>query len=81
MSNNKRTDFLYIVQGIILTRKDNIIGVSGVIGDAVAASYRIPKNMTARDAALDFCSLMIEGFGDNTKVPSWMVELKDPVCS
>lgn len=40
--SDKRTDFLGIVQMIMLKHQDNIIGWSDIAGDAVAASHRIP---------------------------------------
>lgn len=48
--NEKRTDFLWIVQMIMFKHQDAMVGWSGVAGDAVAASYRIPSDLTARDA-------------------------------
>lgn len=75
---NKRTDFLWLVQMIMTKQMSKIIGWEGIAGDAVAASYRIPETMTARDAALGFCSCMVEGFGDDRTCPHWMTALQDP---
>ncbi|WP_146010286.1 hypothetical protein [Acidimangrovimonas sediminis] len=78
--SNKRSDFLWIVQMIMIKHKDSIVGWSGVAGDAVAASYAIPIDRTARDAALDFCGVLVEGFDGDEKapVPDWMVNLSEP---
>ncbi len=78
--SDKRSDFLWIVQMIMLNHQDGVIGWDGVSGDAVAASHRIPADITARDAALDFCSVFIKGFaGDEPiMVPDWMAQLRDP---
>jgi len=77
----KRTDFLWIVQMIMLFHREKVIGWSGVAGDAVAASYKIPQGMTARDAALGFCACFVEGFNGekNAECPYWMANLRDPV--
>ncbi|MER5173945.1 hypothetical protein [Thioclava kandeliae] len=75
----KREDFLWIVQSIMIKHHDNITGWSNVVGDAVAASYCIPEDMTARKAASDFCSAKVEGFAEDADVPVWMANLEDPV--
>lgn len=81
--SDKRTDFLWIVQMIMIKHQDAITGWSGIAGDAVAASHRIPGDMTARDAALAFCSVFVEGFAGETRaeVPGWMTALRDPARS
>lgn len=78
--SDKRTDFLWIVQMIMIKHQDAVVGWSGVAGDAVAASHRIPADMTARDAALAFCSVFVEGFAGEKRaeVPAWMSALNDP---
>lgn len=77
--HEKRSDFLWIVQTIMIHYKDKIVGYPGVAGDAISASHRIPKDMTAREAALDFCGAHIEGFcGQEKRIPSWMFALKEP---
>ena len=78
-SENKRTDFLWIVQ-MFMQRDTSVIGWYGFVGDAVAASYRIPLSMTARDAALDFWGSFNEDFGGqkDRDCPSWMLALDDP---
>jgi hypothetical protein len=76
---NKRTDFLWLVQMFML-KDTTVVGWYGFAGDAVAASYRIPKSMTARDAALDFWAFFSEKFrGEGDKsCPTWMSNLDDP---
>jgi len=78
--SDKRTDFLWIVQMIMIKHQQRVTGWSGVAGDAVAASHRIPAEMTARDAALAFCSVFVEGFNGETRaeVPAWLSALRDP---
>ena len=44
--SEKRTDFLWIVQMIMLQNQGKIVGFPGVAGDAVAASHTIPNDMT-----------------------------------
>lgn len=81
--DEKRAEFLWLVQMIMIKHMDAINGWSGVSGDAVAASHRIPTDMTVRDAALAFCSVFVEGFAgdERTRVPNWMAELNDPAGS
>lgn len=76
----KRSDFLWIVQMIMINYREKITGWSGVSGDAVAASYRVPESMTAREAALQFCACFVDGFNGErpAECPDWMTELKDP---
>lgn len=78
--NEKRTDFLWIVQMIMIQYQQGIVGWPAVAGDAVAASHRIPSKMTARDAALAFCGSTIEGFSGESKseAPHWMTNLREP---
>lgn len=78
--SEKRSDFLWLVQMIMINYREKVTGWSGVAGDAVAASYRVPESVTARDAALHFCACFVEGFnGDNpAECLGWMTELKDP---
>lgn len=79
--SDKRNDFLWLVQMIMVNYREKITGWSGVAGDAIAASYRIPKTMSARDAARQFCAVFVEGFAGDTLAdcPGWMAQLKDPV--
>lgn len=78
--NEKRSEFLWLVQMIMIKHQEGIDGWSGVAGDAVAASHRIPVGMTVRTAALAFCSVFIPGFAgeERTEVPGWMIDLSDP---
>ncbi|WP_298808386.1 hypothetical protein [uncultured Sphingomonas sp.] len=69
---------MWIVQTFML-RDQKVVGWHGFVGDAVAASYRIPRNMTARDAALDFWGFFNEDFGgEDRTVPGWFAGLDDP---
>ncbi len=78
--NKKSAEFLWLVQMIMTKHMDVIEGWSGIAGDAVAASHRIPNDMTVRDAALGFCSVFVKGFSgdESAQVPNWMAELRDP---
>jgi len=78
--NDRKFEFLWLVQMIMTKHMDAVDGWSGVAGDAVAASHRIPKEMTVRDAALAFCSVFVEGFSgeERASVPSWLAQLNDP---
>lgn len=78
-SDDKRQDFLWIVQ-MFMQRDTQVVGWYGFVGDAVAASYRIPKSVTARDAALAFWAFFNDEFrGEEKRVcPSWMSNLNDP---
>lgn len=78
-TEDRRQDFLWIVQMFML-RDTEVTGWYGFVGDAVAASYRIPKGMTARDAALEFWAFFSDNFrGDAEKdCPHWMSALSDP---
>lgn len=77
---DKRQDFLWLVQMIMLRQQDDIKGWAGYAGDAVAASYRIPNDMTARDAALQFGAFISPEFrgGRDQQCPHWMMNLGDP---
>lgn len=75
---DKRQDFLWLVQ-MFMQNRTEVVGWNGFAGDAIAASYRIPAKMTARDAALDFWSFFDEGFGgEDRECPYWMSALDDP---
>ena len=74
-NEQKRSDFLWIVQMIMSQYREKITGWSGFSGDAVAASYQIPADLTAREAALDFCGMVVPGFADEDGkriVPKWI---------
>ncbi len=77
--NDKRTDFVWMVQSLML-RDQQVLGWSGHLGDAVAASYLIPKDRTARDAALEFWAFFNPDFrgGGEALCPAWMTNLRDP---
>ncbi|MGN7294696.1 hypothetical protein [Rhizobium sp. SAFR-030] len=92
---NKQQEFLYIVQTVILANGINLAtdpetnvkyrhvfsatGVSGLMLDAMWAKDRIPKDMTAHDAAMDFTGFMLsnlrdmeeEASGEKMVVPYW----------
>lgn len=72
---NKRTDFLWLVQMIVISHPCDVASVGA---DAIAASYRIPEDMSAREAALGFCACMVKGFSEDRSCPYWMTELSDP---
>lgn len=76
---DRRQDFLWLIQ-MFMQRDTDVVGWHGIAGDAVAASYRIPARMTARDAALEFWSFFNDRFrGDAERVcPHWMTALDDP---
>jgi hypothetical protein len=76
----KRSEFLWLVQMIMIKHQDDVVGWSGIAGDAVAASHRIPVEITVRDAALAFCSVFVDGFAGEGRpmVPNWMTNLNDP---
>ncbi len=76
---DKRQDFLWVVQMFML-RDTDVIGWRGFAGDAVAASYRIPNDMTARDAAREFWSVCSPEFSgdEDYPVPAWLFGLSEP---
>ncbi|WP_313435226.1 hypothetical protein [Novosphingobium sp.] len=76
---DKRQDFLWLVQ-LWMQRERDIAGWTATCGDAIAASYRIPEDMTARDAAWDFLSFNSEAFRGESenKCPEWMRNLQEP---
>lgn len=72
----KQEQFLWIVQTTVLANGSNLSsqpklaakyrhvysasGVLGLAGDAIDASERIPDEMTAFEAANEFCSYMLQ---------------------
>jgi len=91
--SDKRADFLWIVQTTVLANCARLAaereggklhiysatGVAGMAGDAVAASYRIPVAMSAREAALQFCSFMLTNLRQpEEKCPEWLTALNEP---
>ena len=93
----KQDQFLFIVQTAMLANAINLAsdpesnqkcrhifsatGSLGTMDDAVYASERIPDEMTAYDAAHQFCSFILENLrkaeesaqGKPTRVPHWFV--------
>lgn len=92
---NKQQEFLYIVQTTILANGINMAtdpetnvkyrhvfsatGAFNTAMDALEASKKIPGDMTAADAANDFCTFTLENLRDNEEkatgermiVPHW----------
>lgn len=92
---SKPTDFMYMVQTIILTNSINLAtdpennvryrhvfsasGMMGLMGDVMWARDRIPDDMTAHQAAIEFTEFMLnnvrdideEGEGEKMTVPHW----------
>ena len=77
--DQRRADFLWLVQMIMESWSDQIDGWTGMSGEALAASYRIPSDLTIREAAFAFCGMYIDGFAGEgtTEAPSWLHALKD----
>lgn len=91
----KAEEFLWVVQTIILTNGINLatdpetnvryrhvfsaIGVGGILNDALWAKDRIPDEMSAFDAAMEFTDLMLcnireadeKATGERMPVPHW----------
>lgn len=84
--NDKRHDFLWIVQTLMLKYGAEVGGFMGTAGDAIAASYRIPSDMTARQAALSFSEFAFDNLQDavlrtegmRRECPAWLLGLSDP---
>jgi len=80
-ATDKRQDFLWLVSLFMHRHADEIQGWHGLGGDAVAASYRIPDQKTARNAALEFAAFNIEsvrGKGSERTCAGWVTALRDP---
>ena len=97
----KQEEFLWIVQTALLANGINLAshpnaadqyrhvfsatGMLGTAGDAVAVSKRIPAEMSARDAACDFCGFMLDNLQDDyqktegiqKRCPAWFANLQD----
>jgi len=87
---NKQEEFLFIVQTLILTNGINlsldddakknrhlfsVAGVTVMLYQAIDASKKIPDNMTAMDAAKEFCFYMLDNLREEgTKVPGWFAK-------
>ena len=83
----KAEQFLWIVQTTIIANSVNLAtradadanrhvfsasGVLGTAGDAIQASARIPDDMTAAEAAAEFCGYMLENLRQKSaQVPGW----------
>ena len=90
---SKRQDFLLMVQTDMLMHFQNRLSkledgfnvwglaeFSGIMGDAIRASYRIPEAMTAVEAAGDFMQFFFwqkEEGQEETECPIWFAELDD----
>ncbi|WP_432735554.1 hypothetical protein [Ralstonia solanacearum] len=85
---SKQAQFLWAVQTILLTNAINLslepeeakktrhifsaTGTMGTLHDALYASERIPDDMTAVDAANEFCGFMLENLREpGMDVPRW----------
>jgi hypothetical protein len=85
----KQEQFLWAVQTLVLTNSINVTshpsfddskrhivsftGVSNSVRAALAASEKIPENLTAFEAALEFCGWMLENLRDDSKkMPGWI---------
>lgn len=82
----KQEIFLWGVQTVILSNNMNVIrndskgekahiysaiGIYGTVHDAIYASERIPKNMTAEEAIHEFSFFILENLREDKKCPSW----------
>jgi hypothetical protein len=77
-SGEKREAFLAIVQAVHLRSRRELTGLNAAAGDAVAASHRIPADMTAAEAALAFCALGTDRDA-RAESPRWMAMAHDPL--
>ncbi|MFJ1254090.1 hypothetical protein [Cupriavidus sp. CuC1] len=85
---SKQEQFLWAVQTIMLANAVNLAlepeeakkkrhifsatGTMGTLHDALHASDRIPNDMTAVEAANEFCGYMLENLREpGDKVPMW----------
>lgn len=68
----KRRDFVSLVRCVLLRHLGDRMGFAATADDIIAASRRIPDDMTARDAALEFCAFTIDGFAETGgEGPTW----------
>ena len=84
----KQEQFLFIVQTAILAngitlssqsktrekyqKEFSASGVLGMLDDAIYASSRIPRNMSAYDAAYEFCNFVFENLQtERAEAPEW----------
>lgn len=77
--HDKRQDFLWMVQTFMLIDEKDV-GWRGSVGDAIAASYRIPDELDAREAALQFWGFISPEArgGEKRQCPPWLTMLSDP---
>lgn len=85
---SKQQQFLWAVQTALLANAINLSleppnaianrhiisasGTLGTLGDALYASERIPDDLSAIEAANDFCGYMLANLrGEGDTVPSW----------
>lgn len=85
----KQEQFLWAVQTLLLTNSVNVTtqpgfneakrhivsttGVSNSVRAALAASEKIPADLSASDAAMEFCRWMLENLReDSAKMPAWI---------
>ncbi len=87
----KQQQFLFIVQTVILTNSVNLAAQSGseyrhvfsatgvlrLAGDALYASERIPDDMSALEAATEFCRYMLDNLREaeipaQKTPPAWL---------
>lgn len=85
----KQEQFLWAVQTLVLTNSINVTsqpsfdeskrhivsftGVSNTVRAALAASEKIPVDLTAFEAALELCGWMLDNLKDqDAKMPLWI---------
>lgn len=97
----KQDQFLYVVQTVVLTNGINLTsqpehaekyrhvysasGVLGLLDEALWASERIPENLSAYEAAHEFCGFMLENLREaeetatehSMELPSWLSRAGD----
>lgn len=83
----KQEQFLILVQTVLLANGINrsldedalarrhefsALGILGLMGDALYASDRIPSQMSATEAAEEFCGYMLQGLREEgAQCPIW----------
>jgi len=85
----KQEQLLWAVQTMVLANSVNVttqpgfdetqrhivsvIGLSNTVRAALAASEKIPADLSATAAAMEFCGWMLENLrGDGAKMPGWI---------
>ena len=87
---SKQEQFLYIVQTAVLANGINLssspemarryrhemsaTGVLGLMNDALYASERIPDDLTAVEAATEFCAYMLSNLRESAEEAGAMIE-------